>query len=162
MRETTLESGLRIIFREFMTDMNTCFPAVVTAFDGKNRVSVQPAILMRQKGGSDTPLPVIDDVPVVFPGGGGFRITHPINEGDEVLVICAQRAIDRWKTQGGLQPAGNRRRFAASDAIAIPGLESFASPATVGSNLVISGSGGDITMEPGGTVTINGHLEVLP
>ena len=164
MRQTTLEDGLAIIFREFLTGLNTCFPALVTAFDGKNKVSVQPAIMMRQTGGIDVPLPTIDDVPILFPGsGGGFSQTHPINPGDPVLVICAQRAIDQWKTLGGVVSAGNLRRFDPADAIAIGGLSSFANAAPAGPDWVLSGLvAGEIRMSPTGTVTINGHLEVLP
>lgn len=161
MRDTTLETGLQIIFRDFLAGLNTCFPAIVQTFDGKNKVSVQPAIMMRQTGGADTPLPVISDVPVVFFGGGGFKQTFPVNPGDSVLVVCAQRAIDNWKTQGGVVPAGNLRRMSASDAIAIPGLESFLAPASVGTDFVISGPAGEIRMAVNGTVSINNHLEVL-
>lgn len=47
-------------------------------------------------------LPILPDVPVVFPGGGGFALTFPVAAGDECLVVFASRCIDAWWQSGGV------------------------------------------------------------
>ena len=160
-REQTFESAFRTIFRELLTGISTSMPGVVTSFDGRNRVSVQPAIQILVEDELQT-LPVIEDVPVLYPGGGGFKITWPISEGDECLLVFAQRDISNWKTQGDVVAPYSSRRFDKADAIAIVGLESFSGAASVGTSFQITGpSGGEIDIDALGTVTINGHLEVI-
>jgi hypothetical protein len=70
-------------------------------------------------------VPIIQSVPVHFPGGGKFRITFPIAVGDEVLLIFSERSIDKWAVLGGEVDPKDPRRHALSDAIAIPGLRNF-------------------------------------
>lgn len=161
MRNETLESGLQTIFRELLTGINTSFPGIVTAFDGKNKVSVQPAIKFRPVGGEEQPLAVLEDIPVIFPGGSALSITWEIAVGDEVLVVCSQRAIDNWKSSGGLVSPGSLRRFSASDAFAIPGPKPFSSAVDVGSNPKIESASGGVIEFTSTSVTINNHLEVL-
>lgn len=163
MRETTLEAGLKSIFHEFLMDLNTCTVGEITAFDGKNKVSVQLGIKMRLEDGSEQLYPVLEGVPLFYPGGGGFRITFPVQQGDPVLVLFGQRDLERWKTQGSITSAASNRRFHLSDAIAIPGLDSFFAAPAVGDSLTIwnQNNAGRIEMASDGTVTINGNLEVL-
>jgi|ERR1700758_1453842 len=41
-------------------------------------------------------LPLLRDVPVHFPNGGGYTLTFPVAKGDEALVIFASRCVDSW------------------------------------------------------------------
>lgn len=68
-----------------------------------------------------TEIPLIPDVPVAFPQAGGFALTFPIAEGDEVLLVFNDLQIDNWWASGGVQNWNDRRRHDLSDAIAIPG-----------------------------------------
>ena len=94
--------------------MWTALPGIVTGFDPvAMTVSVQPAVqgsVKDETGNSkNVQMPLLVDVPVVFPCGGGFSLTYPIRVGDEVLVVFASRCIDGW-WQGGQdirgQPVG--------------------------------------------------------
>lgn len=67
--------------------------------------------------------PVISNVPVQFPGGGGMRITLPIAAGDPVLVVFADRSIDQWQATGNEGTPEDTRRHHISDAFAIPGIK---------------------------------------
>ncbi|WP_041270455.1 Gp138 family membrane-puncturing spike protein [Frateuria aurantia] len=67
------------------------------------------------------PYPVLVDVPVQFPRGGGAALTFPIAEGDECTVHIVDRAIDGWFESSGIQPPSSKRRQAISDAFAVPG-----------------------------------------
>ena len=90
---------------------------------------VQPTIkiLVRQSDGTQvaTQIPVLRDVPIVFPCAGGFAITLPIQQGDEVLVIFASRCIDGWWQNGGVQNQAEFRLHDLSDGFAIPGPQSL-------------------------------------
>lgn len=67
--------------------------------------------------------PVLSNVPLQFPGGGGMRITFPMAAGDPVLVIFADRAIDQWQASGNEGTPEDTRRHHISDAFAIPGIK---------------------------------------
>lgn len=66
--------------------------------------------------------PVLRAIPVIFPGGGGFRCMFPLDPGDHVLIVFSEKSLDKWDSQGTEVDPGDDRRFALSDAVAIPGL----------------------------------------
>lgn len=110
-----------------MRDLHVAFPAQVQAYDSsKQTVDVKPLLADPYLEDDDTVtqvLPaVINSVPLVFPGAGGFRLTFPVNVGDTVLCVIADRSIDAWSNQGGPQEPSDLRKHNRSDAIAIPGL----------------------------------------
>lgn len=72
-------------------------------------------------------LPVLGDVPVVFPSAGGIFLTLPLTIGDEVLVVFASRCIDAWWQSGGIQMPMEMRMHDLSDGFAIPGPKSLPS-----------------------------------
>jgi hypothetical protein len=88
--------------------------------------SSQPVINGRQKkyDGTESPvtMPLVNDVPIVFAGGGGVSITHPVKKGDEGLLIHPSRPIDTWWQSGGMQDPIDHRYASLSDALLIPGL----------------------------------------
>jgi Phage protein Gp138 N-terminal domain len=75
-------------------------------------VSVQPAIqgvlLQTEADGTqiftDVTLPLLVDVPLMFPCGGGFALTLPVQVGDECLVILSTKCIDGWWQSGNVSP----------------------------------------------------------
>jgi phage baseplate assembly protein V len=71
-------------------------------------------------------LPLLVDVPVIFPRGGGVTLTFPIKAGDECLVVFADRCIDFWWQSGGSQERVDNRKQDLSDAFVIPGPQSQA------------------------------------
>lgn len=115
-------------------ELRVSMPARVVEYDpATQRVSVQPEV---QDGRFDedeqreaVTLPVLTNVPLVFPGGAGGRITFPIEAGDGVLLIISSSSISRWKAVGGTVDPARDHRHKLEDAIAIPGL--FASPPTL-------------------------------
>lgn len=69
-----------------------------------------------------TEIPLLLDVPVIFPRGGGYVLTFPVKKGDECLVVFSDMCIDAWFSNGGVQNQIEKRRHDLSDAIAILGL----------------------------------------
>lgn len=124
------ENALRIAFDAFAVRLHCAAIGIVTAFDGKDTVTVRLAIqgTVRASDGSETPTTIhpLVDVPVVFLGGGNFVSTFPIQEGDEALVIFADRCIDSWFQSGGVQKEAEPRTHHLSDGIAIVGPRSLA------------------------------------
>lgn len=118
------DTGLREIFDLILGGVHTAFPAIVQSFDPTTlRCEIQPC-LQRRYFNAPTPsnLPVVSDVPVLFPSSGEFTIVFPLEIGSYVLAVCSERALENWIVQGGVVDPGDPRRFDLSDAIAIPGL----------------------------------------
>lgn len=104
--------------------IRTAMPGIVAAVDlARQTVSVQPAIrgAVGNPDGTETAvnLPLLVDVPLVWPRGGGFAITFPVAVGDEVLVMISDRCIDAWWQSGGIGEPLEPRMHDLSDAFAI-------------------------------------------
>jgi len=105
-------------------------PGRVTSYDSaKQRASVQPLVqrvYYDELGDRKTKLrPVVQDVPILFMGGNGTRITTGLTTGDTVLLIPCGHSISRWVVRGGEVDPGEERGSLA-DCIAIAGLHDFA------------------------------------
>lgn len=66
-------------------------------------------------------MPLLQDVPIHFGGGGGVTMTHPVKKGDEGMVVFMARNMDSWFQSGGVQPAVDSRMHHLGDACYIPG-----------------------------------------
>jgi phage baseplate assembly protein gpV len=109
--------------------INTAIPGIIQSFDIKTcTCTVQPAInlvVFDTKGASkDQAVPLLADVPVYFPGGGGCHLTFPVKKGDECEIVFQQRCIDSWYQSGGVQTQHVLRLHDLSDAIVNVGLMS--------------------------------------
>lgn len=120
------EQSLRIAFDGLQAGLWTALPCIVVSVDWtKLTIEAQPAVqgVNYDEAGNKTyvDLPVLGDVPLMFPAAGGFALTLPIAAGDEVLVVFASRAVDSWWQSGGNknQPI-EVRMHDLSDGFAIP------------------------------------------
>jgi len=123
------EESLRIALEGVQSAMWTALPGVVTSVDFAKMVcSVQPTLkgqITLENGSTQlVNLPVLINVPIVFPSAGGFTITLPLAADDEVLVVFSARAIDSWWQSGGIQKPVEARMHDLSDGFAIPGPKS--------------------------------------
>lgn len=75
-------------------------------------------------------LPVIPEVPVCFPRGGGFLMTFPLAKGDLVLLVVCDRSIDSFVYSTGTIDTDPQdvRAHDLSDAVAIPCFYPFTRP----------------------------------
>lgn len=67
-------------------------------------------------------LPIIPDVPVIFPRAGGFSVKLPIAVGDPIQVLFNERDLGLWRSQGEPGSPGDLRAHSLAGAVAIPGL----------------------------------------
>jgi hypothetical protein len=131
-RFESVEESLLGAFEGQQANLWTAMPGVVLAFNpSAMTVDVQPTVMAKIKNPEgvfyDLALPVLQAVPVCFPGGGGFTLTFPVKAGDECLLIIASRCIDMWWYYGLVpntyaQPQNDPRMHNLSDALAIIGV----------------------------------------
>lgn len=62
--------------------------------------------------------PILEDVPISFPSGGGSTLTFPIKKGMTGYMMIAARGIDHWHEKGDVQKAASRRMHNLSDGLA--------------------------------------------
>lgn len=114
---------------DLSASLRTATPGIVKGVDlEKQTVTVQIAlqgVIIEQSGEKVyTDIPLLQDVPIVWPRAGGFALTFPIKVNDECLVVFGERCIDSWWQSGGVQKPMDDRMHDLSDAFAIFGVTS--------------------------------------
>jgi hypothetical protein len=106
-----------------LAELNTAMPGEIASYDDVTGLaSVQPCLQRKYAAdGKVVDLPLVTNVPVCNPRGGGAIIKFPFLKGDPVVLICSQRSLDRWLVTGGKVDPQDPRKHALSDAFAIPG-----------------------------------------
>lgn len=129
-RIDSLQVAIKSALRGFEPQIWTALPGIVQSVNlAKMTCEVQPSIQVKvlnqttQKWAFQN-LPLCVDVPIQFPGGGGFSLTFPFAKGDEGLIVFACRCIDAWWQSGGVQPQAELRMHDLSDGFLIPGFRS--------------------------------------
>lgn len=120
------EEAQRLVLDGRQVSIWTAIPGIIQSVDFEAMTcEVQPTIqgVIFDENSNQTfvNLPLLVDVPLVFPSAGGFILTFPIAAGDEVLVVFASRCIDAWWQSGGIQKPMEARMHDLSDGFAIPG-----------------------------------------
>lgn len=175
-----LDTALAEIFSSFMTDVHTSMPGQIVSFDSITQTcNVQPCLKRKYTGDDNAvDLPVIEDVPVVFPGSDDLFLTFDLKENSYVLLIFSERSISSWMVSGGIVDPQRNRKHNLSDCIAIPGIIPTPSILVGGvdsdaislrnkanttsikietdTTITIENAVGSIVISPAGTVTING------
>lgn len=151
-------------------EMWTALPGIIQSFDpAAMTVTVQPAVQgqLQDETGAVSPvnLPLLVDVPVVFPCGGGFTLTYPIKPGDECLVIFSSRCIDGWWQAGGIGGVPDSRMHDLSDGMAIVGPRSQAGklePPPHADNVQLRSDDGEtfVEMTPDGKMTAKALVSI--
>lgn len=141
-----------------LSNMRVALPGVLETFDeSQQTASIYPAIKqeIEQLNGiiKKQTLPLIENVPVIFPRSGEYAITFPLNKGDTGLLVFSDRCIDNFVIEGNIQNQAIKRMHDLSDAMFIPGLVGIrqALPAFNTSAIEIRNKSGDtvIRLEDG-------------
>lgn len=157
------EESLRLALEAERAGIWTALPAIVVAANlAAQTVSAQPTIQGTITGpdgvARNVNLPLLVDVPIVWPRAGGFALTFPVAAGDEVLIVFASRCIDSWWQSGGIGAPAEARMHDLSDGFAI--LAPTSQPKRLGgvssSNVQLRDSAGSTFVEitPSGAVNI--------
>lgn len=120
------EEARRAAFDAMRSGLWTSLPGIVQSFDPVACTAViQPATRGRVTGTdgvvAEVDMPLLVDVPVIFPHSREFALTFPIMADDECKVWFACRCIDGWWQSGGVQPPLDLRMHDLSDGFALVG-----------------------------------------
>jgi len=123
----TFPEAIKTAIQNFISDVNVCLPGkIIKIQDAKKRkISVQPEIKRVYLDNTELEPPIIENVPLKYTGSSKAILHYPIEIGDKVILIFSQRSLDNWLSDDKLTTPGNRRMFNITDAIAIPGIQSF-------------------------------------
>lgn len=156
---TTLLEALQNVIDVTFEDIHTALPGRFESYDyTKQKASVKPLIKKVYLDDEVLDLPVIASVPVVFPRTTTSGVTFPINKNDKCLLIFSERSLQNWALSGRDSSPGDPRRYALTDAVAIPGLFSFAETNLASNNtdLEIHHKGFKIVITPEGKFKLVG------
>ena len=140
-----------------LLNIHTAFPGKIVSYEFETKkAQIQPMVDKKYTDGTTEPMPVLNNVPVIFPFASGASITFPVNEGDYCLVLCCERSIDNFLANGQQAAPTDPRKFDLSDGVAIMGLLPFneTSPAQNNTDFAISYAGSEIVIKQNGDVMI--------
>lgn len=113
------------IITDTMFRTRCAIPAIVQSYNPKtNTIEAQPAVREKLIAEDGTTyyqqLPLLINVPVVFPQTNSCSITFKLKKNDECLIIFSDLSIDNFWVKGSIQNPVEVRRHDLSDGIAIP------------------------------------------
>jgi hypothetical protein len=139
--------------------VRVALPAVVTAYDAAKQVAECRPVVREPFVGEDgattfEELPTVPDVPVLWPGGGGFHVHFPLDAGDHVLLVFSDVATGVWRASGEPSEPGDLRRHHLSSCFAVPGVRHDAqalsdAPAS-GEAAIVAPGGGTVRVSKSG------------
>lgn len=138
-------------------NIHTALPASVISYDySVQKASVQPLLNKVWADGTVTPMPILENVPVIFPRAGGASLTFPVVNGDTCLLVFIERSTDLWRTQGGQVSPDDPRKFDLSDGVALMGLSPFSENSLADNNedLLLTYAGSKVRIKQNGDVVI--------
>jgi len=164
--DATLADVLKEAIDGRISEHHTCIPALIVSYDrNKQSAVVQPSLKRKYKDGRIVNLPIINNVPVIFPRNKNNFIHFDLEKNDVVTLIFSERSLDIWKEKGGIVSPNDPRKGNLSDAYALVGgfdfKQSFTPTAPSGS-LEINNSGNVISIEKSGQITIkNNSIQII-
>ena len=135
------------LINEAMFRTRCCIPCIIQSYDSVNNTAeCQPAVRERIINEDGTiqyvQLPLLINVPVVFPGSANFDIKFPLSKNDECLVFFSDLSIDNFWQKGSVQNPVEVRRHDLSDGMAIPCMMSMPRrKVTPKASIVVDGNG---------------------
>jgi len=168
-----LIDAIYLAINSSLENVHTVLPGKIVSWNaGQRKASVEPLVSMKTVKEVDITLPVIDNVPTIFPSGSNFTLRWDIATGDGCLILFSEYGIGNYLNSGGQNQvaADDSSKFNLTDAICIPGLFSFSRASnlptdneisiTQGGVITIKNSSGTIELKDDGQVDINGNLTV--
>ena len=103
---------IELVQKKSKLAVTNALPGIIRSFDHKTvtcEVDIAVKVNLTKAGTlyedykyESADYPILVDLPVIFPRGGGVTLTFPIKEGDECLVVFSSRSIDFWWQNGGI------------------------------------------------------------
>ncbi len=159
-RSPALSEVLRGAIGHATAGLRVCMPGRVEVYSSATQTAnVKPVVqasYAADGGEVVDDLPVLVDVPVVFPRAGAWHLHLPLSAGDHVVLVFTDRSLDRWRTLGGVQDPQDLRAHDLSDAIAFPASLVPDSDIMTGlpDHLRLGGTAGTIHVKANGTIAL--------
>jgi hypothetical protein len=153
----TMTDAIRQSVLYQLNNVHTSLPGKIISYDFTvQKAVIQPLLNKVWTDNTTTAMPILENVPVIFPRAGGASLTFPVVSGDTCLLVFIERSIDLWLTVGGQVSPDDPRKFDLSDAVAIMGLFPFSetSQATNNTDLLLTYNGSSFRIKQNGDVVI--------
>jgi len=157
---------LQKFFDSRMENIHTCIPGRIESYEGHSsrKASIKPLVRLKTESGEDVDLPVINDVPVIFPSSQQFQILYPLQKNDSCLLFFTETGIGNYLAGTGQEVnADDKSRFSLTDAVAVPGLWTFKNAPTNTNSIELADTGDLVITVNGKTMTITaaGQINML-
>lgn len=156
----TLTEAIKTVFNAVTFDLHTCVPGKIEKYEYKyQRAEIKPLIKIQYYDNTVTSVPVIANVPVIFPRTSRVIFHFPLNKGDTGLTLFTERALEKWLSLGDEVGPGDVRKFDLSDAVFIPGLYPFSetSPADNNDDVILQYNNTGLRIKGNGEIEIGGN-----
>jgi len=124
----TLTDVYKVAFKALLSqELNTGLPGMIEKVIDfkKKKVSVKPLIKKIYLDERELILPIIENVPVVYPESDDCILQIPLKKGMKVWLSFSQRSMDTYLSTGIDSIPGNTSKFSLSDAVAFLGCRDF-------------------------------------
>lgn len=153
------------IIKKVNFNLRCCIPGIVQSYNlDTNTAEIQPAIreeiVNEDNSVSYMNLPLLINVPILFPKCSNGGITFPLSQNDEVLVFFSDLSYDNFWMYGNVQNPIEVRRHDLSDGLAIPTAISKKNTQAVSDNLNIKFGDTQIKMSKSEITFVNDYGEV--
>ena len=112
---------IRFVCEQILKKVHTAVPGIVDAYNpATRRAIVQPATDITLTDNATRSRAILLDIPVLWPGGGGWFVHAPLRRGDAVLIVTSERDISAFKQTNQQGPLPTTRVMSEADGVAIP------------------------------------------
>lgn len=119
----TLQQVIKDAIETRVTDIHVSMPGIVKSYNATLQTAeIQPVIKKKYSDGTIINLPLLINVPVIFPRTAKSYLHFPLAKDDYVLLVFCERSLDVFLQKGGIVDPDDYRKHALSDAVAIVGL----------------------------------------
>jgi hypothetical protein len=130
MATPTLEALINDLIDQRLRQMQTSYPAEVVSYDSTtSTATVKPLFLETWRGPDNERITepydaeedlYVENVLVMFPRAGNFRMALPIAAGNTGLVVVTKYSLDNFRKGAGLSDPGDMRKFRMSGSLFFP------------------------------------------
>lgn len=131
--DSSLDELLSLFSRKALLELDDMLPARVVSWDGKNKVQVEILYQVTMTNGDMHQKQAPAELPVQYPGGGGFILVYDLKPGDLGWVKAADRDMSLFQQHYNAQPGNTPRIHCFEDGVFIPDVMTGFSQAQAGS-----------------------------
>lgn len=121
LSDASLDDVLSLVGRKMMMEVDDMLPARIIKWDSvNNRAQIEILYQVTMTSGDMHQLSAPAEVPVQFPGGGGFMLVFPLTEGSLGWIKATDRDMSLFLQSYDAQPGNTPRIHCFEDGVFIP------------------------------------------